>query len=97
MKKILVIDESSLFRDYLAKKLVEYQFEVVQGVNGLDGTLKMRSEVPDLIIMDYYLSRKSSNEVLQEKKKNPNTAGIPVIMVSSRIDKTKIVEIATTT
>jgi DNA-binding response OmpR family regulator len=94
MKKILVIDESSLFRDYLAKKLVEYQFEVVQGVNGLDGTLKMRSEVPDLIIMDYYLSRKSSNEVLQEKKKNPNTAGIPVIMVSSRIDKTKIVEIA---
>jgi len=94
MKKILVIDESTLFRDYLAKKLAEYQFEVVQGVNGLDGTLKMRSEVPDLIIMDYYLSRRSCIEVLQEKKNNPNTAQVPVIVISSRIDKTKIVEIA---
>ena len=47
-KKILVIDESALFLDYLTKKLEENGFEVVQGRNGLDGTAKMRAELPDL-------------------------------------------------
>jgi DNA-binding response OmpR family regulator len=60
MKKILLIDESPLFRDYLTKKLSEQRFEVIQAVNGLDGGLKLRSELPDLVIMDYFLSRKSS-------------------------------------
>ena len=72
MKKILIIDESSLFREYLSNKLTSKGFEVVQGTNGLDGSVKMRRELPDLIITDYYLTRKSSREVLQEKKGNPN-------------------------
>ncbi len=94
MKKILVIDESSLFREYLSNKLIAKGFEVVQGTNGLDGSIKMRRELPDLIVTDYYLTRKNSREVLQEKKENPNTANTPVIMVSSKIDKEQLVEIA---
>jgi DNA-binding response OmpR family regulator len=94
MKKILVIDESSLFREYLSNKLIAKGFDVVQGTNGLDGSIKMRRELPDLIVTDYYLTRKNSREVLQEKKENPNTANTPVIMVSSKIDKEQLVEIA---
>ncbi len=94
MKKILVIDESPLFRKYLTQKLETYGFEMVQGANGLDGWVKMRNELPDLVIMDYYLSRKSSVELLEEKKNNRNTADIPVVMVSSKIDKSKVKELA---
>ena len=94
MKKILVIDESPLFLDYLSKKLEENGFEVVQGKNGLDGSVKMRSELPDLIVMDYYLSRKSSIEVLKEKKENPNVSAIPVIMVASKLDRAQVVQSA---
>jgi len=94
MKKILVIDESPLFRNYLVKKLTSYGFEVKQGANGLDGWVKMRNELPDLIIMDYYLSRKSSGELLEDKARNRNCAPIPVIMVASQIDKRKVVELA---
>lgn len=94
MKKILIIDESALFRQYLAGKLTEQNFQVVEAHNGLDGSLKMRSELPDLVIMDYYLSRKSSLDILKEKKANPNTADAPVVIVSSKIDKTKVLQIA---
>jgi len=94
MKKILVIDESQLFLDYLTKKLEENKFEVVQGKNGLDGSVKMRSELPDLIVMDYYLSRKTSIEVLKEKKENPNVSEIPVIMVASKLDRAQVVQSA---
>lgn len=95
MKKILVIDESPLFRNYLKKKLSSYDdLEVVQGTNGLDGAVKMRNEMPDLVVMDYYLSRKSSVDLLEEKKNNRNVADIPVVMVSSQIDRRKVVELA---
>src|SRR6056297_2668672 len=94
MKKILVIDESPMFRNYLTEKLSSYGVEVVQGTNGLDGSVKMRNEIPDLIIMDYYLSRKSSVELLEEKRKNRNVADIPLLMVASKIDKRKVMELA---
>ncbi|HDQ15367.1 MAG TPA: response regulator [Sediminispirochaeta sp.] len=94
MKKILVIEESPLFRNYLTKKLSSYGFEVIQGSNGLDGSVKMRNAMPDLIIMDYYLSRKSSIELLEEKHKNRNVADVPVLMVTTKIDRQKVVELA---
>ena len=94
MKKVLIIGDSSLFRNYLGNKLSEYGIEVFLGLNGLDGFLKMRSEVPDLVIMDYMLSRKSSMEVLADKKNNKNTAPIPVIMIATKVDQRNVVEMA---
>ncbi len=94
MKKILVIDESTLVRDYLVKKLEEYGFEVAVAVNGLDGASKMRIEMPDLVIMDYFLSRTSSIELLEKKKSDPNVSNIPVIMASTKIDRQKLVQVA---
>lgn len=94
MKKILVIDESPLVRKYLQEKLSEYGFEVLLGVNGLDGSVKLRSDLPDLVIMDLALSRKTSLELLQEKADNPNAAEIPVIMCSSAVDKAMLLEAA---
>ena len=84
MKKVLLIDESQLFRDYLGKKLEDQGLEVSMGVNGLDGALKLRSEHPDLLIMDYYLTRNSSLELLEKKKNDPNVSDVPVIMVSTK-------------
>ena len=56
MKKILIIEESPLFREYLGKKLAEFDVEIIQAANGLDGMLTLRSEIPDILIMDYFLT-----------------------------------------
>jgi DNA-binding response OmpR family regulator len=94
MKKILVIDESPLLRNFFKQKFEELGFEVVLAANGLEGSLKLRNSLPDLVIMDYYLSRKSCLELLKEKRDNPNTANVPVIMVSSKIDRERLVDVA---
>ncbi len=93
-KRILVIDESSLFREFLKQKLEEYGFEVDVAVNGLDGWSKLRADPPDLVVMDYYLSRISSLELLQKKADDKNVAPVPVIMASARIDRDKIIQVA---
>jgi len=94
VKKILVIDESTLFRDFLKQKLEELGFEVVVGFNGLDGSAKLRQETPDLLIMDYYVSRLSAAELLAKKAADPNTASVPVILASGKIDREQLVRIA---
>ena len=94
MKKILVIDDSSLFRTFMKTQLEEYGFEIITGINGLDGLTKMRNQVPDLIIMDYYLSRKSSLDLLKAKKMNPNTSSIPVIVACNDVNREKIISVA---
>ncbi len=94
MKKILLIDDSSLFREYLANKLVENGFEVMEARNGLEGALKLRNDLPDLVITEYYLTRKSCIEILKEKSGNKNVADVPVIMISTKIDREKILSVA---
>jgi DNA-binding response OmpR family regulator len=93
VKQVLIIDESPLFREYLRDKLTANEAEAGVAVNALDGIAKIRNLAPDLIIMDYHLSRQGCLEVLRQKKDNPNTAGIPVIMLARRIDQKKIIEL----
>uniref|UniRef100_A0A7C3I214 Response regulator n=1 Tax=Gracilinema caldarium TaxID=215591 RepID=A0A7C3I214_9SPIR len=93
MKQVVIIDESPLLREYLRIKLSNAGLEVSVAINGLDGIAKIRNNMPDLVIIDYHLSRQSCIEVLKEKKKNPNTAPIPVIVMAQKIDQKKIIEL----
>jgi DNA-binding response OmpR family regulator len=92
MRQILIIDESPLFREYLRLKLVDNGIEVSAGINAIDGIAKMRSMAPDLIIMDYHLSRQGCMDVLKQKKSSPNTVNIPVIILAQHIDQRRLIE-----
>ena len=92
-KNVLIIDESDLFRDYLRGKLVSNSIDVETAINGLDGVVKLRNGLPDLVIIDYHLTRKSCKEVLEEKNRNPNTASIPVVLTAQKIDKNRLLEL----
>ncbi|MEI6388711.1 MAG: response regulator [Spirochaetota bacterium] len=92
MKKVLIIDESELFRSYLKERLSEY-FTVEVSVHGLDGLSKLRTFLPDLVIMDHNLTRKSCKEILEDKSRNPNTAEIPVILTAQKIDRNRLLEL----
>jgi len=90
---VLIIDESDLFRDYLRSRLQRAGLEAEIAINGLDGIVKMRNDPPDLIVMDYHLTRKTCKEVLEEKARNPNTQAIPVVLTAQKIDKNRLLEL----
>ena len=93
MKQVLIIEESPLLREYLKLKLTENGVEASVAINGLDGSTKIRNILPDLIIIDYHLSRQSCIEVLREIRRNPNTTQIPVVVTSRRLDQQRIIEL----
>ena len=94
MKSILVINDSSLLRDFLTKQLTEYGFDVLQAINGMDGWTKIRQNKPDLIIMDYFLTRKSSTDIITAMAKDPNVGDVPVVMTISKLEKQQVMELA---
>lgn len=91
-KKILVIDKSVLLRDYLKQKLEIYGLEIILAKNGVDGLIKMRNQLPDLIVTDFYLPQLGGIEFLEEKQKLKGTADLPLIMLSSNIDRKSILK-----
>ncbi|GAB1433280.1 response regulator [Spirochaetota bacterium] len=91
--RVLIIDESELFRDFLKTRLQRAGLEIETAINSLDGIVKMRNDPPDLVIMDYHLTRKTCKEVLEEKAADPNTQAIPLILTAQKIDKSKLLEL----
>jgi DNA-binding response OmpR family regulator len=94
-KKVVIVNDSSMVRDFLQRRLEEFEIQVIPGLNGLDGLMKIRSELPDLVIVDYLISRVSSLDLLKEKNKDPNARGIPVIMLATNLDSMRLPALST--
>ena len=93
LKKIVIIDSSDLLRNYIKERFEQYGFEVIVSRDGFDGMIKLKNELPDLIIMDFYLNRMGGLELLKEKTNYKTTKDIPVIILSSKIDRDLITRI----
>lgn len=52
MKRALVVDDSQYFRNTIKDILEEYNFEVIEAVNGLDAYEKYISYTPNIVTMD---------------------------------------------
>jgi CheY-like chemotaxis protein len=81
--KIVVIDDSKVIRMHV-KDMLPGNFEVVEAKNGLEGFDLIRSENPNLIMLDFLLPKMSGWEVYQEIQKDPRLQAIPLVMMSGR-------------
>jgi len=83
-KRILIIDDVSTDRLYLKKIVETFGHEVIEASGGKAGEeLAVRAK-PDLIFMDIVMPEMSGFEATRNLKKNPNTKGIPVVMITSK-------------
>jgi len=94
VNKVVIIIEAPLVRDFLEKKLKAFGLGVSVAKTGVDGQAKIRSEEPDLIVMDHHISRLGSVDILKSKTDNPNTRAVPVIMLIGKVGKDEVVELA---
>jgi CheY-like chemotaxis protein len=83
MKHVLVIDESPLLQQYLREKCRKLGLEATLALNGLDGLSKIYSTRPDIIIMDFNLSRLKGTEIVEKKTQSPTVKDIPIVVITS--------------
>ena len=82
--KILVIDDSKVIRMRVKDMLPEGNFEVIEAKDGLEGFNLIRTELPNLIMLDFLLPKMSGWEVYQEIQKQQRFRSIPLVLMSGR-------------
>ncbi|HVO70536.1 MAG TPA: response regulator [Aggregatilineaceae bacterium] len=84
MKKILVIEDEPAVLDNVLEMLTFEGFEAVGADNGLLGLQLAREVLPDLIICDIMMPGIDGYEVLQELRRDLETATVPLIFLTAR-------------
>ena len=84
MKKILVIEDDLSIRELLVEILEEEGYDVVSGANGLEALELLKSNDPDLIVMDIMMPLMDGYKLKSELLKNAKWGSIPVLAMSAQ-------------
>ena len=83
-QKILVVHDEQDLISTVEYRLKFSNCQVVTAVNGQEGLEKAAAEQPDLILLDTSMPVMDGHEMLKELRAKPETAGIPVIMLTAQ-------------
>jgi len=92
-KKILIIDDEQDLVDFVKIRLETNGYQVVSAYNGEEGIVTCVRENPDLVLLDILIPKIDGFKVCQALKKDPSTAGIPIIMLTAK-DRTEDIKSA---
>lgn len=84
VKLILIIEDNSDLRDFLALILGNEGYRCELAVDGEEGVEKAIELVPDLIISDVMMPKKDGYQVVQELKEHSITEHIPIIILTAK-------------
>ena len=83
-KKILAVDDERHIVRLVEVNLQRAGYEVVTAFDGREALEKVKSENPDLVVLDVMMPYMDGFEVLKNLKADPSTAEIPVIMLTAK-------------
>ena len=80
MATILIVDDDPSIGNLLEEALTKEGYAVLRAYSGTEAVLLLRQTRPDLVLLDMMLPGLSGEEVL------PHLKGVPVIVVSAKVD-----------
>jgi two-component system, sensor histidine kinase and response regulator len=90
--KILIVDDEPGNIFLLEGLLAEEGFAVSSVLRGKDVFAKVKTDPPDVILMDIMMPEMTGIDVLEKLKMDPETADIPVIMVTAKSEAEDVEE-----
>lgn len=89
--KILIVDDEPLNVDYLEQRLEDLEYQIITAADGQEALNKIKSEQPDLILLDLMMPVLDGFAVLSEVKADPSLRDTPVIIISADHESKSIV------
>ena len=81
---ILVVEDEEDLATLLRYNLEAEDFRVVSATTGNDAGLLLQERTPDLILLDWMLPEVSGLELCRRWRARPETARVPIIMITAR-------------
>ncbi len=90
-EKVLVVEDEEDIQELIRYNLAREAYNVTCVTCGEEGLKSAQSLSPDLIVLDLMLPGVDGLEVCRALKSNPETAPIPVVMVSAKGEESDVV------
>lgn len=90
--KILVCDDERTIVRLIQVNLEKNGYEVVTAYDGKEGLEKVRSERPNLLVLDVMMPYMDGFEVLKTLRKDPEFESLPVIMLTAKAQDKDVFE-----
>lgn len=84
MTRVMVVDDEPDIRRLVCFSLSRHGFETIEACDGFSAVTMAHQEHPDLILMDVMMPVLNGFEAVQKLKADPDTADIPVVMLSAK-------------
>lgn len=88
MARILIVDDSPTEMHVLKSMLEKNGHETLTAPNGEEGIETAAAEKPDLVLMDVVMPGMNGFQATRKLTKGPTTAGIPVIICTTKDQET---------
>ncbi len=85
---VLIVDDSPTETFALTEILKRNGFEVLNAQNADQGLSLARDRHPDLVLMDVFIPGLNGFQATRQLARDPDTASIPVVMVSTKSQET---------
>ena len=82
--RVLVVDDQDASRFIIREILRGHDYEVIEVARGEDAIGQAKRVKPSLILLDLHLGDVDGMDVLEQLRLDPQTAGVPVVVVTSR-------------
>lgn len=82
LKKVLIVDDSSFFRELILDMLKSLDVEFFTAADGIEGLLLIRRERPDLVLLDLNLPHKNGYELIRDVREDGDLAGVKLLAMS---------------
>ena len=92
--KILTVDDSKTIRMIVARAFKTFACEILEASDGVEGLAIVSREKPDIILLDYTMPVMDGFEMLNKLKADPESKGIPVVMLTAEAGRENVLKIA---
>ena len=86
-RRVLVVEDEQDVAELIRYNLAKEGYDVTLVGNGADALKRARENKPDVILLDIMVPQLNGWEVCRRLKQDPETRGIPVIMVTGRVEE----------
>jgi twitching motility two-component system response regulator PilH len=88
MALVLIVDDSPTEQHVISTALEKHGFKTVVASDGEEAISIAESQLPDLILMDIVMPGMNGFQATRQLAKNPMTAAIPIVMVTTKDQET---------
>lgn len=88
MARVLIVDDSPTETYKLTSMLEKHGHVVIAAETGEDGVSVAKKELPDVVLMDIVMPGLNGFQATRQLRKSPETADIPVIIVTTKDQET---------